>query len=110
MASRSVRGADTSVGVGPGLVAIGAEIYDRADRAVGPARLAYVAAMKDQPVMRVLQKLARHDFHQLVFHLADVVARSKAGPVGNAEDVRVYGDRRHPERAVQDHVGCLTPD
>ena len=60
-------------------------------------------------MMRVHQKLFRHKAHQLVLHLAHVLARRDFGAVGNAEDMGVDRHDRLPERRVQHHVCRFTP-
>src|SRR5215510_11034145 len=58
------------------------------------ARLAGVAAMQDQPVMRMQPVFLRHALQQLQFDLERVLARREAGAVADAEDVGVYRDGR----------------
>src|SRR6185503_6582476 len=60
---------------GLGLLAELAELADQALRAAGLARDAHVAAVQDQPVVRVLEKLRRGEFQELLLHLERVLAR-----------------------------------
>ena len=76
----------------------------------GYACLADVAAVQQQPVMRVEQVFGRHAAQQLLLDLARVRAPGEPEPMGDAEDVRVDRHRRLAERAVQHDVGGLAPD
>src|SRR5438132_7365316 len=90
---------------GLGLLAVLAEV---ADQALGASRLprgADVAAVEDEPVMRVLQVLGRRELHQPLLHLARIFAGRDAGAVRDAEDMRVHCHGRLAERGVQHHVG-----
>src|SRR5437899_12093506 len=92
---------------GLGLLPILAEVADQALRAARLARDAHIAAVQDQPVMRILLEFRRRELQQPVFHLARILAGRDAGAVGDAEDVRIDCDRRLPERRVQHDVRCL---
>src|SRR5688500_4873064 len=66
-----------------------AQVADQALRAAGLAREADVAPVQDQPVVRVLQILGRSELEELLLNFERVLARGDAGPVGDAEDMRV---------------------
>src|SRR5258708_23006545 len=78
----------------PGLRPELAQVADQAARAAGLACKADVATVQDEPVVRVLEELGRREFQQLLFHLERILAGGDAGPVGDAEDVRVDRHRR----------------
>ena len=80
---------------------------DGAAAALRHARQADVAAVQDQPVVRVVQVLRRHALEQLQLDRQRRLARRQAGAVGDAEHVRVDRQRRLAERHVEDHVGRL---
>src|SRR2546426_6650513 len=81
-----------------------AQVADQAARAAGLARHADVAAVQDQPMVRVLQVFGRRELEQLLLDLERVLARGEAGAVGDAKDVRVDRHCRLPERGVEHHV------
>src|SRR5437879_6272034 len=56
-----------------------AQIANQAPRARRLAREAYIAAMQDQPVVGVFQKLGRGELQQLLLHFKNVFAGSNAG-------------------------------
>src|SRR5690606_22096730 len=87
-----------------------AQVRDDALRAIGLAGLAYVAAVQDQPMMRVLLELVGRRPVQRVLDVARRLARREVRAVRDAKDVRVDGDRRLAERRVQDHVRRLASD
>src|SRR3954471_11324383 len=58
-----------------GLAAEFAQVVDDALAALRRARDADVAAVQDQPVMRVLPEFLRHELQQLALDLVDVLAR-----------------------------------
>ena len=60
-------------------------------------------------MMRIHQKLFRHKAHQLVFHLAHILARRDLGTVGHPEDMRIDRHDGMAERRVQHHVCRLAP-
>ena len=64
------------------------------------ARLADVAAVQDQPVVRVLREFRRRDLDQAVLDFAHVAPGREPGAVRDPEDVRVHGDRRLAEGRV----------
>src|SRR6185436_20106644 len=86
-----------------------AQIADDAARAIRLAREAHVAPVQDQPVVRVLEELGRGELQQSLLYGKDVLAWREAGPVGDAEDVRVDRHGRLAERGVQHDVGGLAP-
>ena len=61
--------------------------------------------MQNQPVVRVEQEFFRDEFHQFVFHFADVFAGREFGAVGHAEYVGVHGHHGLPECGVEHDVG-----
>ena len=100
-------------GYGRRRLGLAAEFAQVADRALGTfrsARDARVPAVQDQPVMRVLLEFVGDEFQEPLLDFVDVLAGREAGPVGDAEDVRVHGDRRLAEGGVQHDVGRLAPD
>src|SRR5438552_13117321 len=97
-------------GSNTGLFPVFAQVADQAFGAAGLARDADVAAVQDQPVMRVLKELGRREFHQFLLYLQRVLARGEAGAVGDAKDVRVHRHGRLAERGVEHHVRRLAPD
>ena len=91
-----------------GLVA--AEVDHRAAPAFGQPRLAGVAAVQDQPVMRVAAEGLGHDLLELRLDLVDGLARREAGAVADAEDVGVDRERLLAERGVEHDIGGLAAD
>ncbi len=65
--------------------------------------------MQNQPMVRVEQEFFGDEFHQFVFHFADVFAGREFGAVGHAENVRVHGHYRLPECGVEHDVGGFAP-
>src|SRR5262252_10017303 len=63
-----------------------AKIIHHAARTFGLARLAGVAAMQDQPVVRMQPVFLGHALQQLQLDLERVLARCEAGAVADAED------------------------
>ena len=80
---------------------------DRTGTAQGLARLADVAAVKDEPVVRLDPVAWRDALEQLLLNLDWRLARRQAGSVGDAEDMRVDRHRGFAERHVEHHVGGL---
>ena len=75
------------------------------------ARLADVAPVQDQPVVRVACGIpAARPSSILSSTGAHRLARRKAGAVGDAEDVRIDRDRLRAERRVQDDIRGLAAD
>src|SRR5579863_3122864 len=93
-----------------GLATILAKIIDDTGGAGRIARLAGVAPVQDQPVMRVLQELARHDLQELILHRPWGLARDEADAVGDTEYVGVHRDGGLPERRIQNDVGGFSAD
>ncbi len=89
---------------------VAAEVDHRAAPAFGQPRLAGVAAVQDQPVVRVAAERLRHDLLELGFDLIGVLARREAGAVADAEDVRVDRERLLAERGVEHDIGGLAAD
>src|SRR6266851_6436730 len=87
-----------------------AQVPDDARRALGFSRLAHVAPVQDQPVVRVLAEALGDELEKFVLDLAHILARCEAGAVGDAKDVRVHRDGRMAEGGVEDHVGGLPAD
>src|SRR3984893_9946201 len=79
---------------GPGLGAGAAESGDDAIGAVGLARLAHVAPVQDQPMMRIAFVFGRRDRLERRFDRQRRLAGGEASAIGHPEDMRVYGDRR----------------
>src|SRR6185437_13045619 len=69
-----------------------------------------VAAVQDQPVVRMNEKFAGHAAKQRGLDLERGGASGQAGSIGDAKDMRVDGQRRFAERDVQDDVGGLASD
>ncbi len=74
---------------------------------LGFACLADIAAVQQQPVMRVEQVLRGNDLEQAVLDCARCVAAGKAQAVRDAEDVRVHGHRGQTEGTVEHDVRRL---
>src|SRR5690606_8548158 len=74
-------------------IPVRAEITDHAPRAVGFARLAHVAPMQDQPVMRIETEFGPNRLHEFVFDCADIFSLGEPGTVGDPENMRIdrYG-------------------
>src|SRR5262245_52493665 len=87
-----------------------AEIADDALRALGRARDANVAAVKNQPVVRIALELVRHELQKLRLDFLDGLSGRQMGAIADTEDVPVDGDRRLPERRVEHNVRGLAPD
>src|ERR1700733_2227026 len=93
-----------------GLVTILAKIVDDTGGAGRIARLAGVAPVQDQPVMRVLQELWRHDLQELILHRPWSLTCDQTDAVGDAEYVGVHRDGGLPERRIQNDVGSFSAD
>src|SRR4051812_34432099 len=91
-----------------GLVA--AQVADRAAPAFGPPRLADVAAVQDEEVVRVAAEGRRRHPVELPLHRQHVLARREAGAVRDPEDVGVDREGLGAEGAVHHHVGGLAAD
>src|SRR5437868_2293125 len=77
-----------------------AKVADDALRASGLAREARVAAVKDEPVVRVLHVFGRGEFYEPVLDFARILARGQAGSIGNPEDMGIDRNGRLAERGV----------
>src|SRR5215469_207108 len=66
-----------------------AQRFDHAMPAFGPPSLAHVPAVQNQPMMRVLEKLARREFFQRDFNGSHVLAWRESGTIRNPKDMRV---------------------
>lgn len=86
-----------------------AQVGDDAGQAFGFARRAGVAAVQDQPVVRLGQPVLRHDLEQLGLDLVRRSGIGQAQPVRDAKDVGVHGDSRLDPQFVQHHRGRLSP-
>ena len=75
----------------------------------GLRAFADVAAVQDQPVMRV-REFGGHDFISCVLDRRDGLAGREPGAVGDAEDMRVHRDGRLAEGDVEHHIGGLAAD
>ena len=73
------------------------------------ARHADIAAVQDQPVVRVRQKRSG-TMRIRSSSTSRGVLPARAQPVGDAEDMGVDGDRRLAEGDVEHHVGGLAAD
>jgi len=107
------RGCDLGRGLGHGrrrLGLIGAQVDDGAAPAFGSARLAGVAAMQDQPVVRIATKRRRHQLVEFPFDHEHGLARREASAVGDAKDVCVDGEGFRTKGAVHDDIGGLASD
>src|ERR1700733_3965755 len=88
-----------------GLAAILAQVRNRARGTRGNARLADVAAVQNQPMMRVLPEFRRDEFQKLVLHGSLRLAAGEARAIGDAEDMRVDGNGGLAECGVEHDVG-----
>jgi hypothetical protein len=72
--------------------------------------LADVAAVKDQPVVRVTAERLRHDLVELGLDFLWCLAAREAGPVTDAKDVRVDRESLFAESGVKHHVRSFSSD
>src|SRR5262245_28050639 len=70
-----------------------AQVGDDAALAFRPPRLADVAPMQDQPVMRMPQILRRYDLQETLLDLVGRLAGRQAEPVAEAKNVGVDRQR-----------------
>ena len=110
LAVRAALGLAVRSSGGERLRLVAAEVDHRAAPAFRQPRLAGVAAVQDQPVVRVAAEGLRHDLLELRFDLVDRLARREAGAVADAEDVRVDREGLLAERGVEHDVGGLAAD
>lgn len=92
------------------LVLVFAQILDPTTAAARLARLADVAAVKDQPVVRIEQILLGHELDQPAFHLQNILAGGDVGAVADPEDMRVHRHGELVESGVEHDVGGLAAD
>src|ERR1700722_19839779 len=83
------------------LMRVLAKVRDDTNRAGRTARPASIAAMQNQPVMRVVAKFQRHELHEFLFDLAHRFARRNTRAVGDAKDVSVHRNRCVAESGIQ---------
>src|SRR6266566_253823 len=96
-------------GVG-GLLRPFAQMGDDAAVTGGFGRLADVAAVQNQPVVRVNFVMVGHHLIELHLHFERREPGRKPGAVADAEDMRIDRDGRLAERLVEHYVGALAPD
>src|SRR6185312_3226816 len=94
----------------PRLLEVFAEVLDEALRAGGPEGGADIAAVQDQPVMRVALELVGGVRRQGVLDGARGLAGGEARAVGDAEDVSVDGDLGLAEDDVENDIGGFAAD
>src|ERR1700737_3757953 len=87
-----------------------AKVLYVAGRARRIARLAYVTPVQNQPVMRVLAILGRHEFQQLFLNLTYGPAGCQSRAVGDPKYMGVHRNSGFAERRVQNDVGGLSAD
>src|SRR5436309_4719069 len=78
-----------------------AQVADQAGRTGGLARQADVAAVQDQPMVRVLQVFRRRELEQPLLDLERILAGARAGPVAAPKDVHCTAHVRRAESAVR---------
>ena len=88
-----------------GLRGIFAEVRDQAVRAVWLAGLAHVTPVQDQPVMRILAKAWWRVSLERVLDGERRLPRREPGPVADAENMRIHGNRGLAEGRVEHDVG-----
>src|SRR5690606_39696642 len=93
-----------------GLLLVRTEIANETGAALRLAGDADVAAMQDQPVMRVALELRRHVVLDGALDGQHVAARRDAGAVGHPEDMGIDRLRREMEPHVQHDIRRLAPD
>src|SRR5207247_8144075 len=71
------------------------------------ARLAYVASVKDQPMVGVVAKLLGRELEQLSLDLFRSFARRESRTIGDAEYVGVDRDGWLTKGHVEHHIGAL---
>lgn len=84
------------------------EIIDGAVDAVWLSRLADIASVENEPVMRVLDVLLGDGFFEFSFDFIDIFTLCQSGAVADAEDMSVDGDGRLSEEYIEDDIGCFT--
>src|SRR5262245_43409844 len=99
--------------VGSNILRLSLEFAQVADHALGTGRLAreaHVAPVQDQPVVRMLHELRRHELEELEFHFERILARRDARAIRHPENVSVHGHRRLAEGDIEHHIRRLAPD
>src|ERR1700674_5139428 len=91
------------------LMRIFAEVRDDTNRAGRTARPASIAAMQNQPVMRVVAKFQRHELHEFLFDLTHRLARRNARAIGDTKYVSVHRNRCLAKSGIQNDVGSFAP-
>src|SRR5579883_3000674 len=86
-----------------------AEIVDQANLAARLARQAGIAAMQDQPMMRVQHELGRNYFLKPEFDLERRLARRKPGTIGDAKYMGIDSDGAVAIGHIEHDVGGLPP-
>ena len=87
-----------------------AHLAHHATPAFGRARLAHVAPVQDQPMMRVAEIPGRRRLGELVLDFARGAARGQPGAIADAKDMSIDRDRRFTEGDVEHDVRGLAPD
>jgi hypothetical protein len=91
-------------------VSILAEVVYNAFRAFRLAGFAGVAAMQDQPVMRVLFEFVRRQAHQALFNFERSFSFGNTSAVGHPEYVSIDRDCRLAESGIQNNIGRFSAD
>jgi len=65
--------------------------------------------VQDQPVVSVPAERLGHLFLKLRLDFVDILSGGQAGPIADAEDVRVDRKGFLTESCIQDNVGGLAP-
>ena len=74
------------------------------------SRLADVAAVQNQPVMRVAFEFFWYQSLQTRLDLSDRFARSDFCPVRDSKNMGVDGDRLPAKGGVEHHIRCFSTD
>src|SRR5436190_12201865 len=85
-----------------------AQVADQALRALGLPRHADVAAVQDQPVVRILEELGRRELEQLELHFKRILPRRDTRAVGDTEDMRVHRHGLLAEGSVEHDICRLS--
>src|SRR5690606_26627308 len=91
------------------LVLVFAQVRNAALRALGFACHAYLAAVKDQPVVGILAERLRNQPLEPLLDLQHILARRDARAIRDTENVRVYRHGGMAESGVQHDIGGLAP-
>ena len=87
-----------------------AQIANDAGIAPGLARLTDIAAVQNEPVMRMAQIRIGDDAQEAELNLERGLALRQIEPMRHPEDVRIHGQRAFAEGDVEHDVGCLAAD